>query len=83
MTDRIALTLEQAKALKPGDRFRNLETGVVSVVVKKQATTSRGKPSSYVDEKYVWSVREDMYTHPEQNADEIFKFDEMAAYQGV
>jgi hypothetical protein len=60
MTDRIALTLEQAKALKPGDRFMNLETGAVSVVVKKQATTSRGKSSSYVDDQYVWSVPEEV-----------------------
>lgn len=79
MTKRVPLTLEQANALKPGDRFRDLGNGSVHVVVAKE----NGTFSCFMDEQWVWSVPEAKYEGPTQESDGIYKFDEMAAYDGV
>ena len=77
MTDRIALTLEQAKALKPGDRFLDIGNGSTQVVVQK------GSFSSFAENEWVCAVAEADYVGPTQECDAIYKFDEMAAYEGV
>ncbi len=77
MTDRIALTLEQAKALKPGDRFLDLDTGSTQVVLQKDGL------DGFLEDRWVWSVAEADYVGPTQECESIYKFDEMAAYQGV
>jgi len=79
MTNRIALTLEQASALKPGDRFLDLGNGSTQVVVQK----SSGAFSCFTEDQWVWAVAEADYVGPTQECDAIYKFDEMAAYAGV
>lgn len=77
MTDRIALTLEQAMALKPGDRFMDLDNGSIQVVVAK------GDHDAFSEDRWVWAVGEADYVGPTQESDAIYKFDEMAAYEGI
>jgi hypothetical protein len=77
MTKRIPLTLEQAKALKPGDRFLDLGNGSTQVVVEKD-----GKPA-FGEDRWVWAVAEADYVGPTQESDAIYLYDEMAAYEGV
>ena len=77
MTDRIALTLEQAKALKPGDRFLDLANGSTQVVLQKNGL------DGFLEDRWVWSVAEADYVGPTQECESIYKFDEMVAYQGV
>lgn len=76
MTDRIALTLKQAMALKPGDRFVDLAHGFVQVVLEKSGL------DGFLEDKWTWSVDEANYTDPNQECDSIYLFDEMAAYNG-
>jgi hypothetical protein len=77
MTKRIPLTLEQANALKPGDRFLDLGNGSTQVVVEKDGDVG------FHEDKWVWAVAEADYVGPSQESDAIYMFDEMAAYQGV
>lgn len=77
MTDRIALTFEQAKSLKPGDRFLDLDNGSTQVVLQKNGL------DGFLEDRWVWSVAEADYVGPTQECESIYKFDEMAAYQGV
>lgn len=77
MTKRIPLTLEQAAVLKPGDRFLDLYNGSTQVVVEKD------KLDAYREGQWVWSIDEADYVGPTQEPDAIYKFDEMAAYDGI
>jgi hypothetical protein len=79
MTKRIPLTLEQANALKPGDRFLDLYNGSTQVVVEKDGNVVCG----FYGDEWVWSVAEADYVGPTQECESIYKFDEMAASEGV
>lgn len=74
---RIPLTLEQANALKPGDRFLDISNGSTQVVVEKKGL------DSFYEDKWVWAVAEADYVGPTQESDAIYLFDEMAAYEGA
>lgn len=77
MTKRIPLTFEQANALKSGDRFLDLYDGSTQVVVEKKGLYT------YRENMWVWAVAEADYVGPAQECGSIYKFDEMAAYDGV
>jgi len=69
---RIAMTIEEAMALKPGDRFLDLHDGHVEIVVNKDSV------GGYLGNEYVWSVPEGMFTDVGQHSDAIYRFDEIA-----
>jgi hypothetical protein len=71
---RTAMTLAQAQALKPGDKFRDLNDGHVEIVVNKDSV------GGYMEPAYTWSVPEGMFKDVGQHADAIYRYDEMAAF---
>lgn len=73
---RVAMTPEQAMALKPGDKFLDLNDGHVEIVVNKDSV------GGYLEPTYTWSVPEGMFTDVGQSADAIYRYDEMAVFNG-